>query len=372
MSLPYLRPLGKVVPCEYDQSVSFYEFLNRLYQAIDTELIPKINEVEEEMQDAIRRRLPEVEAELLKLKRDIGNTAALKTEDKATLVAAVNEVYDIIVALRSDYDDFKRKTATNVRDMVEEYGGTYREGLTVADFKSNKTLYTGAGTLSTERGDIPELAARIETSAAAADTRLAALEAWKENVRAELTNFEAWRIEISAWKQTTENALSAAQMEISNTKDRVSALEAGTRTVLYRNFMGTTLDIGSYLEEEDITTWADLLGKTLTIGIIFASSSTEANAVPTLSGTKLGTINIAKTSALSSLTNKSLTIHITPTATEEGVIVIDQTAHFNSSISALYGGLAPTTIDAEDAISMVLNLTGFNAATTGQIYLNLK
>lgn len=44
---PYLQPLAIIQPLEYDQSLSYYEFLNKLYQYVKDEIIPTVNQMGE-------------------------------------------------------------------------------------------------------------------------------------------------------------------------------------------------------------------------------------------------------------------------------------------------------------------------------------
>ena len=180
-NLPYLAPLARVIPLVYDQSISYYEFLNKLYDAVD--------KVIDECDDIIAE-LPEIRANIKKLGDEIGSLQNLNTTRKNNLVSAINEVLqaldnesttrtqqvDTLNNKITDTNTTVRKHSTEIQSMMIEYGSERdSSNALVPNIQKNKELYVGPGTISEVQGDIPYLKESIDSLRAGTEQEISEL-----------------------------------------------------------------------------------------------------------------------------------------------------------------------------------------------------
>lgn len=272
-NLPYLAPLARVIPLVYDQSISYYEFLNKLYEAVD-EVIGKC--------DDIIAELPEIRANIKKLGDEIGSLNDLNTAHKNNLVSAINEVLqaldnesttrtqqvDTLNTNLASTNDTVRKHSTEIQNMMIEYGSERdSSNALVANIQKNKELYVGPGTISEVQGDIPYLKESIDS-----------LRNGTEQEISELTN-----------KTTTlENAVNgivAPYWAGSGISASVSYLEGASQTITINSTVGDLLN-KSFLVLVNNSPASSSLNSTVTCAIQVGEHTTnmylaKLNAIPT-------------------------------------------------------------------------------------------
>lgn len=368
--LPYLAPLANILPLVYDQSISYYEFLNRLYQAVD-EALQTMDEAIEAA-DTVNQKLEGFRVELREIKADIERRMTLAeqkvdgfdgrmrfieqdnielnkklVEEKEYLLGEIVKNANVVI-------DFRRAYQTTFQNVKHELGGSYDfADVYHPNLLDCPKLYKGPGTLSEEKGDIPALAQFIDDSAT--------------EIREELDQ---------AIEEAREGIGALTDRVGVNTED-IRVLQEGKRFIHRENTLGTSIDIGEMLREEGIDTCWELVGKTLTIGLAIAQTQTSSGGTSIL---KLGdnpaadNCPLLKPETLTNVTNASLVIEVTfigKNDTDE--IFVEYKPHYSTNTSRLFGGInATNSLGYSDDIYLKLDLQGFSASTTAQCILAIE
>lgn len=312
--LPYLEPIAKGMPIVYDESLSYYEFLSKIYNYIQDNIIPLITQLEPMVQD------------VPKLKNDV--------EQLKTTTADITSRLSTIEA-------WKRTTAVSIHQLQVDLGKLSNSVTALSDdynaFKDSTT------------------------------STLNSLSTWKINT-------EAWIETINTWKADIDVKLPALDLKEQGLEDRLNTVEAGTRLLTTYNITSTDVNIGTILAEDtDYLYWSDLVGKTLSVGIIFAQGNTTTNNIPYASATGLvgGNLLLFKTEELS-VVGKSIIVDFTILKdTTTNMYYIKYVPHFSTNSSRLFGGMMPTNWTGTEEIDLSLNLLGFNNPSA-QVILSIR
>lgn len=308
--LPYLEPIAKGMPIVYDESLSYYEFLSKMYNYIQDNIIPLITQLEPMIQD-----VPQ-------LKTDVRNLKLAMIEAQGSLSRAESQITDL------------QNSVNNLNNSV------------------TKLL-----------SDVETLEAFKKTTI----SRLNSLEAWNVTT-------EAWMNNINSWKVDIDVKLPALNLKEQELEDRLNTVEAGTRLLTTYNITSTDVNIGTILSADtDYMYWNDLVGKTLSVALIFAQGSTTNNNIPYATATGLvgGNMLLFKTEELS-VVGKSIIVDFTilkDNSTE--MYYIKYVPHFSTNSSRLFGGMMPTNWTGTEEIDLSLNLLGFNNPSA-QVILSIR
>ena len=308
--LPYLEPIAKGMPIVYDESLSYYEFLSKMYNYIQDNIIPLITELEPMIQD-----VPQ-------LKNDVKNLKLAMIEAQGSLSRAESQITDL------------QNSVNNLNNSVTK-------------------LLTDVETLEA-----------FKTSTI---SRLNTLEAWKVTT-------EAWMNNINTWKADIDVRVPALELKALGLEDRLNTVEAGTRLLTTYNVTSTDVNIGTILSEDtDYMYWNDLVGKTLSVALIFAQGTTTNNNLPYATATGLvgGNMLLIKTEELS-VVGKSIIVDFTVIKdTTTNIYYIKYVPHFSTNSSRLFGGMMLTNWTGTEEIDLSLNLLGFNNPSA-QVILSIR
>lgn len=325
--LPFMYPFAVSLPAVYESELSFYEVINNLYNYVKGTMKPVIDEMEEK----VNIEFPQIKQEFLSIK------------------TTVNQLLNAVETLNTKYNDHETRI-----DVIERWKTNTAVAL--------QNLQLKVGHLETSLNNLSDDYSQFKISTT---NDISTLKLWKVNI-------DSWKSSINEWKETTDSLVNRHTLDIANNSQRISDIEQGNKYITFNNFMGTNINIGNLLSEEGITSWSDIIGKTITVSILFTSLSCDAGAFPSLSGEGVPSSSIMKTVQLTPLSNKSLSVEISPFITENGVVLINYKAHFNTSASAVYGGIIFTSLNGNEEIDLILDLAGFNPATTGQVYITMR
>ena len=308
--LPYLEPIAKGMPIVYDESLSYYEFLSKMYNYIQDNIIPLITELQPMIQD-----VPQ-------LKTDVKNLKLAMIEAQGSLSRAESQI-------------------TNLQTSVNNLNNSVTKLLT----------------------DVETLEA-FKTSTI---SRLNTLESWKVTT-------ESWMNNINTWKADIDVRVPALELKALGLEDRLNTVEAGTRLLTTYNITSTDVNIGTILAEgTDYLYWNDLVGKTLSVALIFAQGSTTTNNIPYATATGLvgGNMILFKTEELT-VVGKSIIVDFTiiKDSTTE-MYYIKYVPHFSTNCSRLFGGMMTTNWTGTEEIDLSLNLLGFNNPSA-QVILSIR
>ena len=308
--LPYLEPIAKGMPIVYDESLSYYEFLSKMYNYIQDNIIPLITELEPMIQD-----VPQ-------LKTDVKNLKLAMIEAQGSLSRAESQITDL------------QTSVNNLNNSVTEL---------LSDVETLEAFKTS--TIS----------------------RLNTLEAWKVTT-------EAWMNNINTWKADVDVRLPAVELKALGLEDRLNTVEAGTRLLTTYNVTSTDVNIGTILAEDtEYLYWDDLVGKTLSVALIFSQGTTTNNNLPYATATGLvnGNMLLFKTEELS-VVGKSIVVDFTILKdTTTNMYYIKYVPHFSTNSSRLFGGMMLTNWTGTEEIDLSLNLLGFNNPSA-QIILSIR
>lgn len=308
--LPYLEPIAKGMPIVYDESLSYYEFLSKMYNYIQDNIIPLITELEPMIQD-----VPQ-------LKNDVKNLKLAMIEAQGRLSTSEQQITSL------------QSSVNNLNNSVTQL---------LSDVESLQAFKT------------------------ATVSRLNTLEAWKVTTENWMNNINTWKADIDVKVPTLE--LKALELE-----DRLNTVEAGTRLLTTYNITSTEVNIGTILAgDTDYLYWSDLVGKTLSVGIIFAQGTTTNNNLPYATATGLvgGNMLLFKTEEVS-VVGKSIIVDFTILKdTSTNMYYIKYVPHFSTNSSRLFGGIMTTNWTGTEEIDLSLNLLGFNNPSA-QVILSIR
>lgn len=326
--LPFMRPFAVSLPAVYESELSYYEYLNNLYNYIKLQMKPKIDE----LQFTCETEFPQV-------KTDVENLKSRMT----TVVSAIEDFATRISSLET----FRSNASVSIHEL---------------QVKMN-TVEESVQNLSTDLTTLQESFSSFKSST---NSRLNTLESWKSII-------DGWKLVIDDWKKEINTSIEIINGKIVELYDRIIKLEKGTKFITTYNFSGITLNIDSILSEEGFATWQELIGKTLTIGINFTESSTSSAGTSVLNISETDSLRLIKPETLNSVRGESLVVDLTFFRDDvHDLIFVEWKPHFSSNTSRLFGGLKSTVLNSADAIYLKLDLQGFSETTSAQAIFSIS
>ena len=336
--LPFMWPIANSMPVVYESQLSYYEYLNNLYSYINQEINPVIDE----MQQLIDQDWENMKADIEAVKASIVSINITLSNHQQG-IAALNEWKNSTEEWKAGIDTFRSNTTNNIHQLQ----------LKINELETN---------ITTLGADVASLSAEFSS--------------YKESSNSRLNTLEAWQTTIESWKSTLTTQIEIINGKLTEIYDRIIKLEKGTTFLTFYNFSGTSVNVDSILAEDtEILTWNDLIGKTLTIGVLFTDSSTSSAGTSIM---KIGTsetdvLNLIKPETLSSVRGHSLVVDITVFRNDENeMIYIEWKPHFSSNANRIFGGMKATGLNSQDQIYLKLDLQGFAAETSAQLVIAVK
>ena len=336
--LPFMWPIAQSMPVVYESQLSYYEYLNNLYSYINKEINPVIDE----MQQLIDQDWEKMKADIEAVKANIVSiNITLSNHQQA--IAALNEWKNSTEEWKAGIDTFRTNTTNNIHQLQ----------LKINELESN---------LTTLGSDVESLSGEFSSFKSSTNTRLNTLESWQST--------------IETWKANLTTQIEIINGKLTEIYDRIIKLEKGTTYLTFYNFSGTSVDVDSILAgDTQFMIWQDLIGKTLTIGVLFTESSTSSAGTSVM---KIGTsetdvLNLIKPETLSSVRGHSLVVDLTVFRNDENdMIYIEWKPHFSSNANRIFGGIKATGLNSQDNIYLKLDLQGFAAETSAQLVLAVE